>query len=480
MQIPQKSLHAVILLILLLALVANSQNVSRDNLSNAEQPGGSSLPKIDKSILNEFYRIRRNQRAWLDARNRPNAYAEALRSILLGADEHGLNPKGYWSPTVERFWNSQQTDGFDLEILLSHLYIKFAADVSRGKLSPQDADPDTLLKKEAFDLQDTVTLDRGLRNYSPQRFATEFIDKELAPQHKQYRLLKEELSRLLAIKRHNGQKANGGLDKKIRQIQVNMDRYRWLPRELGDRHIIVNIALSELHYFEHGQSVLEMKVVNGRPQRPTPTMVDDIVEVVFNPYWNVPTVIVLKDLLPKLKKNPHLLAEMNYTLLEGGRKVADSSSIKWTQFNDDELTAKSFFFTIRAEPGPHNAMGLIKFRLNKSDEHEVFLHDTNEKQLLEKKWRKFSSGCVRISRPFELAEKILATEPGGWTPSKIRAKRLGESPGRIEEGVTLQSPVKVYFYYFSAQVKKRENGTATLVLGEDDYGQDARMFSLWY
>ena len=206
---------------------------------------------------------------------------------------------------------------------------------------------------------------------------------------------------------------------RVRQIALNMERHRWLPRTLGQRYVYVNVPAFRLDAFDSGQRVLSMKVVVGAEYdgRDTPVFSDVMRWVVFRPYWK-PTERILKtEILPKIKSDPEYLArnDMEYGREGGGR-------------------------VLRQRPGAHNSLGLVKFVF--PNDYDIHLHDTNQKSLFTKSARAASHGCIRLEQPDKLAEYVL-----GWTPDSVKSAM---EAGKDNRTVALSSKLPVYIVYFTA------------------------------
>jgi murein L,D-transpeptidase YcbB/YkuD len=227
------------------------------------------------------------------------------------------------------------------------------------------------------------------------------------------------------------------------QIMVNMERWRWLPRELGERHLVVNIANFEMQVFEAGDRVMQMRAIVGRRYRRTPVFSDVMTYLVINPYWNVPNSIAVKDKLPILKQDPGYLRQNNIRVLAGWGAEAeeiDGDSIAWEDFSEED-----FPYRLRQDPGPANALGRIKFMF--PNKFNVYLHDTPARELFNQTVRTFSSGCIRIEQPLELAEYLLRADPAWSRPAILAAIDRG-----VEQTVRLPEPIRVYLLYCTAWV----------------------------
>ena len=218
---------------------------------------------------------------------------------------------------------------------------------------------------------------------------------------------------------------------------LNMERWRWLPRDLGDRYILVNIPEMRLDVFEGGKVPLSMRVVVGKADTPTPIFHDRMTYLVFSPYWNVPPSIAEGETLPALLNDPDFLSRNNMEVVDASGVVIDPASM-------DLSDPKSFRF--RQRPGTSNSLGLVKFMF--PNQFNVYLHDTPADSLFERATRSFSHGCVRVEDPVALAEYVLRDQPE-WTRERIQeAMNAGE-----EQSVKLTSAIPVYLGYWTARVR---------------------------
>jgi len=247
---------------------------------------------------------------------------------------------------------------------------------------------------------------------------------------------------------------------RARQIELNMERWRWLPRDLGDRCIIVNIADFKAEVFEKGRAVLAMRVVVGKDYRQTPVFSGTMEYIVFSPYWYIPKKIAVEDKLPLILQDPNYLAREHIRAFQWGKKgwlkEVDPNSIDW-RMTDPNM----FPYKLRQDPGPWNPLGRIKFIF--PNKHAVYLHDTPSQELFEKAPRTFSSGCIRIEKPIELAELLLQGDPW-WTRERILAAASSDA----EQTVRLPRPIQVHIQYWTAWV----NEDLRMEFRKDIYGSD--------
>lgn len=255
---------------------------------------------------------------------------------------------------------------------------------------------------------------------------------------------------------------NVPVEQRIQQLILNLERWRWFPQSLGIRHVLVNIAGFDLYVMEHGQRVLDMDVIVGRPYRRTPVFSGQISYLVFNPTWTVPDRLAVQDKLPLLKKDAGYLKKENFVLLpRGSNTPVNAEGIDWSRFSQ-----KNFPYVLRQNPGPNNALGRVKFMF--PNQHNVYLHDTPNHELFSKTQRAFSSGCIRLSSPLQLAELLLSMNPGAGKVDIAAVLATGkETPKRFEQ------PIPVHLTYWTAWAEP-DGG---IQFRPDLYGRDARLWT---
>lgn len=260
---------------------------------------------------------------------------------------------------------------------------------------------------------------------------------------------------------------NFTVQQRIAQVEVTMEKLRWLPKNIEQRHIFVNLATTEFRLFDETGLVFYFKTVNGQAFRRTPSMRDSITFVNLNPYWTVPRSIAIKDKLPMLKQDRRYLEKHNMLLIdERTDEVVDPTYIDWRS-----MTARDFTYYIRQLPGPDNALGVVKFPLQ--NPWAIYMHDTNEKNLFGESKRHRSSGCVRLEQPLDLAAYLLRDQPG-WSLQDIQAfvpMYSDQQPVELDKKVFLKKPMPVYFMYLTAE--RGEDGSMRFI--DDVYGQDTRL-----
>ena len=249
---------------------------------------------------------------------------------------------------------------------------------------------------------------------------------------------------------------------RVRQIIVNLERWRWLPQDLGQRHVLVNVADFHLEAVDAGAVVQDMRVVVGRDYRRTPVFSDMITYLVFNPSWDVPLKIAVNDLLPQFKQAPDYANRMGFKILQGQgaeQREIDPRSVDWNR-----LRPGDFPYRLRQAPGPKNALGAVKFMF--PNKFNVYLHDTPARELFARSERAFSSGCIRVEHAVDLAHWLLEGQDG-WDPAGI-AEALAS---RREQTVRLARPTPVHLLYWTAWVDE----SRAVRFRRDVYDRDRRI-----
>lgn len=233
---------------------------------------------------------------------------------------------------------------------------------------------------------------------------------------------------------------NVPVERRIRQVELNLERWRWIPRRLGDPHVFVNIPGFELELVRDGVPVWRTRIVVGKAFTPTPVFSDRIVAVVVNPPWNVPKSIALGEYLPELRKDPRAFKRRGLRLLEGsegdGREV-DPTTVDW-----HALDKGLFPYHLRQDPGPDNALGRLKFQL--TNEFRIYLHDTPTRGLFGQSDRDLSHGCIRVERPLELAGLLLGESSQGLLREGLDQTK--------ERHLSVKPPVPIHILYLTAWV----------------------------
>jgi murein L,D-transpeptidase YcbB/YkuD len=409
---------------------------------------GATLWKVER----DFYESRNNLPAWVDG-DQPTTRLATLIDALKASEDDGLDPGRYGTDKFEQTLalRKQNKDRLDvaavpeLDARLTYAYLKYASDLVGGSVNPKSIYENWVVEPSKVDLKQNLTRAVSSDNVRP-------VLGELAPQHPQYKGLQAAL-------RRERQMPTGHLD----QIRMNLQRWRWMPRELGERYVLVNVPAYQMQVVEGDKPVLAMRVVVGDPKHQTPLFSDEMTTVVFSPNWNVPESIIRKEMLPKVAKDPGYLERQDIEVVGTSGEVIDAEAVDW----DDESAVTGLRF--RQEPGPKNALGLVKFQFPNA--FDVYMHDTPQDALFNKPHRALSHGCVRLENPVGLAQYVMRDKPE-WTAEKINAAM---NAGQ-EHAVPLKEHLPVHIAYFTAWV----NPDGSLTYTDDPYGLDAKQKSLTF
>ena len=247
---------------------------------------------------------------------------------------------------------------------------------------------------------------------------------------------------------------NTPISDKLIQMELNMERRRWMRDDLGEFYVFVNLADQNLKVVKGGKTVHTTRVVVGKPYHATPVFSDQLEYVEINPYWNVPYSIATKEYLPKLKQNPSALTRQNIRVFSNGTEIA-ATQIAWNSYSGG-----NFPFRLRQDPGKGNALGRIKFMF--PNEFNIYIHDTPSKSLFTRAERAFSHGCIRASDPFALADVLLAhmkPSPGQWEQIRDSGQRKVIKPEAL---------IEVHLTYLTAWMNK----DGSTHFRKDIYGRD--------
>ena len=487
-----------------------------------ERPGGLRIDgrPLDTRALTRFYRSRDFAPAWGAADGGIERAARLLGALAAG-DAHGLDPAAYHLDAIRA---RGARPGDEVDLLLSDSFLAYARDVRVGRLPPGLRDPDWGIPAPTFDpvaalargVRAPPAAFPALLASLPPRAAgygrlLEALGRYRAiaargawPPVPPGALLRagDDDARVVAIRarlaaedglaapaadtrldgplaeavrrfqaRHGlavdgivgpatVQALNVPAVERIRQIAVNLERWRWLPRDLGPRYITVNAADGTLWAVEAGRTVLVSRVVVGDRQHPTPVVQARVEAVVLNPPWNVPASIAAAEILPRVRENRRYLAENDIVILERAQSDPFGLAVDWSA-----VTAEAFPFRLQQQPGPDNPLGRIK--LDIPNRFDVYLHDTPTRGLFARPVRTASHGCIRVERADDLAVHVLGDGTGRWTRQSLEeAIAAGGSPR-----IPVARPQPVYILYWTAFV----GPDGTVHFRDDVYGRDRRL-----
>jgi L,D-transpeptidase YcbB len=250
------------------------------------------------------------------------------------------------------------------------------------------------------------------------------------------------------------------------KLVYNLERLRWLPKNLGARHVIVNQAAFEANVIDNGKSTWKTHVIVGRPMTQTYSFSDQIESVVFNPKWGVPASIIINEYAPKMRKDPNYLDRNGFIVVDLKGNEIDSKSVDWWNIGQYPT------FGIQQPPGNDNALGELKFLFPNA--HDIYMHDTPTKNLFADNVRAYSHGCVRVQNPREFAQVLL-----GWDKEKVaqnvevKKPRKGKVAAEVLESssVPLLTKVPVHLTYFTAWADEAGH----IQYFDDIYGRDIAM-----
>jgi murein L,D-transpeptidase YcbB/YkuD len=478
---------------------------------------------LARPTLARFYRPRDFAPAW-SAADGGVERASALLQALAEADAHGLEPARYHLEALRaRRAGLADATTVEAELLLTDAFLRYATDLRAGRRPPGFEQPDWGIPAPPFDAVAALTralrrptewpallaslappapdyarLVEALRRY---RSLAARADWPLLPAGAPLRPGEDD-ARVTALRarlaaedgpvspgvegRYGGQleegvrrfQASHGLPPdgivghatvralnvpatdRVRQIALNLERWRWLPRDLGRHYIVVNAADATLQVVVDGRSVLTSRVVVGDLRHPTPVLQARLQAVILNPQWNVPTSIAVAEILPRLRENPRYLVDKHMVILERRDSDPFGLAVDWARISSDP-----FPFRLQQEPGPDNPLGLIKF--DTPNRFDVYLHDTPIRSLFRRPVRTASHGCIRVERADDLALHVLADSTGGWTRRRLADAVASGGPARI----ALARPLAVYILYWTAFV----DPDGVVHFRDDVYGRDRRL-----
>ena len=496
---------------------------------SAKFTNASEARKTEQGALVEYYSVAENRLLWVDE-NGLNDRAKSVIEEIGKADEFGLRPSDYRLPKVdEESADAKSLADAEIKISFAVLgYARDARGgrISPQRVSP-NLDP-VLALPNPMEVIESISFRSDpaayLRSFQPDQPQFEALRKaliaarggnpdpdvvripdgptlELSIEHEQVALLRKRLdipvedggketvfdASVHAAVQHfqesrgvlpdghvgpstrrllNQQHQQAASPAKTRLILLNMERWRWLPHDLGEFYVNVNIPEFMVRVMGDGKLVHTARVVVGKPDKQTPVISDEMQEIVFNPYWNVPNSIKTEEIRPFLREeggwfggggwNTAVLERHNLRINIGGREV-DPSRIDWNRIDIRTLN-------IYQPPGPDNVLGNVKFVF--PNKHDVYMHDTTQKTLFAKTVRAESHGCMRVQNPDQLALTLLKQDQG-WSAGRI-ASAIQGGP---DQHIALRQRIPVYITYFTLWV----NNDGSISTFGDLYGHDARM-----
>lgn len=486
----------------------------------------------DPAVMKVFYDHRNMRPVWVDRRATDYSNAKQILQVLDESWSHGLNPDNYHVDAIRLLLRSDRpADRAQLDLLLSDAVIRYGHDITGLRLSPRElnqdaqywrvpiaaadvlqqvsangsgaaaalrglAPTDALYQRLRQELQTLVTHpDRGYEQYLPLNFGGVSLrpgevnvsvpklrarmgvayDADYGPE----KLYDDPLAAAVMNFQHqNGLTADGIIGPKtlvllnrstrdqIEQIVANMERLRWVDDRKPDKYIIVNIPSATLWAIEDKEVAFEMPVIVGRPERATKSFVTEITGVRFNPKWTVPPTIKAKDFLPKLVEDPTYLLNKGIEvsiLVDGKRETLDSTAIDWANVTRADLAR----MRMTQAAGDNNALGRVRVLMD--NPYDIYLHDTNAPEFFNKPDRALSSGCIRMSKPEDVANFILHGNKG-WSNERMQGIFARERTAEVNT----ENKVPVYILYQTIWLDDK----GQLIYGPDIYQQDRRVLDV--
>jgi murein L,D-transpeptidase YcbB/YkuD len=477
--------------------------------------------------VERFYTERDWQPFWIGRDGLTPAAGSLLEAVRASGDE-GLKPAEYHLPEIEPLLLSMPLNGADaarLELLFSDAFLNLARHLAEGRRRPADADPEWhipvqpgnpggLLREVAAGRPVAGALDSQRPGHPGYRRLREALvryraladsggwpelpaggklesgvrdarvptlrhrlqitgDAPLTPPADEEFFDAELDAAVRAFQTRHGLEVDGvvgrntraaliaSAQERVRQLVINLERWRWLPRDFGPRHIQVNAAAFKLEYLEQNRPQLEMKVIIGRTYRRTPAFTERMTYLELNPYWNVPKRIARLDLLPKLEHDPEYFDRQGIRILSdwsASAEVIPPEEMAW-----EAGSGRRFPYRLQQLPGPLNALGRIKFML--PNRFDIYLHDTPSRNLFQRTVRTFSSGCIRLEKPIDLALRVL--EGSDWDEASL-LEAIDSGEHRI---ISLPRSIPVYMVYLTAWV----DPAGVVNFRNDVYDRDQRM-----
>jgi murein L,D-transpeptidase YcbB/YkuD len=401
----------------------------------------------DLAALQSFYAERTGSPLWITGMGF-SARAQAVITEIEKADDWGLSADDFDLPPLSELPANLDEQASD-EVKLDLAILKYARFARGGRLSPLRVS-DLLDQKPALRSPETVLNEIGTAT------APDVYLRGLHPKQVQFERLRQALLKARA-------RGNKGVDTAyVQRIILNMERWRWMPADLGAVHVEDNIPEFVGRVIKNGKTVYATKVVVGLPKYATPVFSADMRSIVFNPDWTVPETIINEDLTPALKADSgpdlSILRDHELNVSYQGKPV-DPAQVDWGRAN-----VMSYTFT--QPPGPDNVLGRLKF--NFPNRHAIYMHDTIQPEVFDETVRMASHGCIRVYQPAKLAAFLLA-EDKGWSNQQVK-EMLATGNNSV---ISLSHRIPVHLTYFTATVDEK----GKVKTFADVYGIDAKMAS---
>ncbi|MGI9525078.1 MAG: L,D-transpeptidase family protein [Hyphomicrobiaceae bacterium] len=407
----------------------------------------------DRAAAAHFYSHHVGPPLWV-ASDGMTRRAQVIAAEIRGADSWGLDSTEFNLPlSPNTTMDVERQTAAELSMTLA--VIKYARHASGGRMDPKRL---------------SLAIDRTPPLADPSVVLTELSTtddpaaslRDLHPKHEQFQLLRTAYLGALSAEAGGSARANrrktrsrkrrGRSSTKLSQrLLYNMEMWRWMPRELGQKYVWANIPEYKVRVVNSDHVIHEERIIAGKVKNKTPMFSDEMETIVFQPYWWVPNSIKVKELLPGLMRGRNTLRRKNLKISSAGREISPHS-VDWSRTDIRN-------YRVFQPPGRYNALGVVKFLF--PNEHAVYMHDTPSKYLFKRKRRAFSHGCVRVRDPLKLAEVVLGADKG-LSRSQIDSF-VNDGPENNQ--IRLDEKVPVHVTYFTARI----DGEGQPVLFRDVY-----------
>lgn len=506
------------------------QEQSSYGLENLLKSNPDHLHELNEPAIKQFYNDRNYLLLWSDENGRLRRAFDLLHVIIDADDEGLKPSDFYIEEIRKHWALKGQIAAIRLDLLLTAALYSYSNYVYSGRFNPANLDVDWHIKNKPLNIRDLLTavatkksIASLLDELPPQHSGYQLLKKELhrlrvledqgawpwldggpilkpGVQHGQVTqlrrrleitgdLIESSLSELdiydfglaEAVKRfqkRHGLVADGKVGEKTRQrlnmtvgakimqIRINMERWRWMPRSLGKRYLMVNMTGFELNLMEDDVSLLNMPVIIGKSYRSTPSFSGLLSEMEYNPYWTIPKTIAVEDMVPRQMGDSSYFARKTIKLFRGwgaNAREIDPNTVDWKQIDIDH-----FPYWLRQEPGAKNSLGMVKFLF--TNPYDIYLHGTPDIHLFNQVVRAFSSGCIRVKDPVRLASYLL------YDGSQEKEEEiLANIYLKTTQRVLLPKAIPIYLVYWTTWVDQQ----GILNFRNDIYSRDVGLKTLF-
>jgi L,D-transpeptidase YcbB len=372
-----------------------------------------------------------------------------LRTVAADATAEGLPSEQAALDELQRFETAAPLDSVaaqQVDVAADALFASLARSFAQGATDPDRADA-------AWTIEPPPPPDIAALHAAREEGAdVRTLLRALLPQSNEYAALREELAR--TVEEPSGATNASGLDRDTRMVRlrVNLERWRWLPREMPASRVEVRLPQAEVLLYRGSAAATRHIAIVGARQSPTPTFAAEISSITLNPSWTPPAQIVRDELLPQFRRNPAAAARGGFDAVDATGAVVDPARVDWS--------SRPFPYSLRQRPGPSNALGRLRFDL--PNPFAIYLHDTPNRALFAQQQRLFSHGCIRVDDPVGLAEAVL--QDPNWTRDSLEsAMDTG-----VSQAITVPSPMPVFVLYLTAT----RDDQGAIVFHDDVYDRD--------